>query len=148
MKRRDAFVGLAAIMIMLFLYTAISKLLDIEEFRRQLSNQELPSWSKDTLLWLIPGSEMLVSLLLAISSTRLKGFYGAAVLMFFFTGYMGLVVIGFFDRVPCSCGGVLKGMDFGTHLLFNAFFLALAVLGIVLFHSQNKSAVTKDSNQN
>ena len=129
----------AAALILLFCYTAISKLMDVEEFRRQLNNQEVPQWSIESLIWLIPGSELLVSLLLLNPVTRLLGFYGAAALMTLFTGYMALVVFGYFDRVPCSCGGVLRSMSFPVHLVFNLFFLTLSISGIYMFHSKLKT---------
>ena len=142
MKTRILTQCIAAVLILLFCYTAIAKLMDVEEFRRQLANQELPRWSKPALVWLIPGSEILVSLLLMIPTTRLLAFYGAAVLMTLFTGYMALVVLGYFDRVPCSCGGVLKSMSFPVHLAFNFFFLSLSIAGIYMFHSKPKNTMT------
>lgn len=143
MKRSDLQIVIAVLLIILFCYAAIAKLMDIDEFRRQLANQELPEWSKAPLLWLIPGSELLLSVLLAFSQTRKIGYWGSAILMSLFSGYIGLVVIGYFDRVPCSCGGVLRSMSFETHLVFNLFFLALTIIGIYMFHSQNKHAVTQ-----
>ena len=133
---------IAAVLIFLFCYTAISKLMDIEEFHRQLTNQELPQWTISILVWLIPGSELVVSFLLLKPSTRLMGFYGAALLMSLFTGYIALVVFGSFERVPCSCGGVLRSMSFPVHLIFNLFFLALSIGGIYMFHSKSKNAMT------
>jgi putative oxidoreductase len=129
---------ITALLILLFCYTAISKLMDIEEFQRQLNNQEVPQWSKAALVWLIPCSELIVSFLLLIPTTRIVGFYGSAALMTLFTGYMALVVFGYFDRVPCSCGGVLRSMSFTAHLVFNLFFLALSIGGIYMFHSKSK----------
>lgn len=125
---------IASVLILLFCYAAISKLLNVEDFARELANQEVPIWSRSILVWSIPGGELLVSVLLSISRTRLLGLYGSCLLMTIFTVYVGLVVYGFFDRVPCSCGGVISGMDFQMHLLFNAFFLTLSVIGIFMFH--------------
>lgn len=144
MKRPEILSLIAFALILLFCYTAITKLMNIEEFRRQLANQELPAWSNSSLLWLIPASELLLSLLLSLPATRRIGFFGSAVLMTLFTGYMGLIVFGYFDRVPCSCGGVLRSMSFGTHLVFNLFFLVLSITGIFMFHSKNKHAVTQN----
>lgn len=143
MKRSDLQIVIAVLLIILFCYAAIAKLMDIDEFRRQLANQELPEWSKAPLLWLIPASELLLSVLLAFSQTRKIGYWGSAILMSLFSGYIGLVVMGYFDRVPCSCGGVLRSMSFETHLVFNLFFLALTIIGLYMFHSQNKHAVTQ-----
>lgn len=145
MKRNEIISSIAAVLIILFFYTALSKWMDMEEFNRQLANQELPIWSKPFLLWLIPGSELVISFLLLIPATRLMGFYGSALLMTLFTAYIGLVVAGFFDRMLCSCGGVLRSMSFEVHLAFNLFFLALSILGIYMYHSKTKCAVTKNT---
>lgn len=143
MKRNEIVSLIAVVLIILFSYTAIAKLIDMSEFERQLAGQELPSWAKAPLVWLIPAAELLLSVLLIIPATRLPGLYGSALLMTLFTGYTGLVVVGYFDRTPCSCGGVLRSMGFEAHLVFNLFFLALSILGIYRFHSQNKFAVTQ-----
>lgn len=142
LKRSDLTALFASALIILFCYTAIAKLMDIAEFERQLAGQELPSWSKAPLVWLIPVAEVLISVLLIIPATRLYGFYGSALLMALFTGYVGLVVMGFFRYTPCSCGGVLRSMDFESHFVFNLFFLTLSLLGIYMFHHKKSSAVT------
>jgi len=135
-KHPDLSVLPAGALIVLFCYTALAKLMHLAEFEKQLRNQVLPDWSKGVLTGLIPGSELLLCIALAIPATRLVGFYGSALLMALFTGYTGLVVIGYFDRTPCSCGGVLRSMSFEVHLAFNLFFLALSLLGIYMFHSK------------
>ncbi len=142
MKTRILQSTIAGLLILLFCYTAIAKLMDVEEFRRQLNNQNVPEWSKPSLVWLIPGSEIVLSLLLLIPATRILGLYGAAALMTLFTGYMALVVFGYFERVPCSCGGVLKSMSFPAHLVFNLFFLILSIGGIYMFHFKSKPTMT------
>jgi putative oxidoreductase len=142
MKTRTLQSIITGLLILLFCYTAIAKLMDADEFRRQLNNQEVPEWSKATLVWLIPGSELMVSFLLLIPTTRIIGFYGSAALMTLFTGYMALVVFGYFDRVPCSCGGVLRSMSFPAHFVFNLFFLSLSIAAIYMFHSKPKTVMT------
>lgn len=142
MKRIPIQQLISAALTILFCNAAITKLIDLAEFRRALANQELPRWSKAPLVWLIPGSELLLSGLLVVPATRILGFYGSAVLMVLFTGYVGLVVAGYFERVPCSCGGVLHSMGFGTHLVFNLFFLLLSLIGIYMFHFKNNRLVT------
>jgi len=137
-KIHPALFIIATILIILFFYTAVSKLLDMAEFRKQLANQTLPAWSIGPLLWIIPICELLVSALLTMSSTRLIGFYLSTVLMFIFTVYMGLVLSNIFDRIPCSCGGVLSSMGFVAHFFFNLFFLTLSIVGIYISHAQRK----------
>lgn len=137
-KAQQAVLIIATLLIALFFYTASSKLLDMEEFKRQLANQTLPKWSLTPLLWLIPISEILASALLIAGSTRRIGFYLSAILMLMFTTYMGLVVLNVFDRVPCSCGGVIRYMHFPTHFLFNLFFLTLSIIGIYMSNAKKK----------
>ena len=131
-QKRTTLQLITVLLIVLFMYTAVSKVIDHEEFRKQLANQEIPIWTVPTLQWLLPLSELLVVFLLILPSTRLSGLYSSAILMFVFTGYMGLVVLNVFDRVPCSCGGVLKSMGFTTHFFFNLFFLILSLVAIKL----------------
>jgi putative oxidoreductase len=129
---------ITAMLIILFFYTATSKLLNMDEFQRQLANQTLPVWSVAPLFWLIPTSELLVSILLVFSSTRRFGFYGSAVLMLLFTGYVGLVLLNVFGRVPCSCSNLIRNMGFKGHFFFNLFFLTLSIVGIYMSNAQRK----------
>ena len=137
-KTHPAAFIIATILIILFFYTSVSKLLDLAEFRKQLANQTLPASSIGPLLWIIPICELLVSALLTIGSTLRIGFYLSTVLIFIFTVYMGLVLSNFFDRIPCSCGGVLRSMGFEAHFFFNLFFLTLSIVGIYISHTQRK----------
>jgi len=136
--RHHSLVFITSMLIILFFYTAVSKLMDLKEFHRQLANQTLPDWSVAPLLWLIPFSELLVSILLVFSSTRRIGFYGSALLMLSFTGYVGLVLLNVFGRVPCSCSNLIRNMGFTAHFFLNLFFLTLSVLGIYMSNAQRK----------
>lgn len=129
---------ITAMLIILFFYTSAVKLLDMDEFHRQLANQTLPGWTVAPLLWLIPISELLVSVLLVFSSTRTIGLYGSTILMLIFTGYVGLVLMNVFGRVPCSCSNLIRNMGFKTHFLFNLFFLTLSIIGIYMSNQQRK----------
>lgn len=118
--------------ILLWSYTATSKLADLTDFKRQLTNQ---TFSKDTasiLLWLIPISELLAAFLLLFKKSQYVGLIFSFLLMLLFTSYIALVLAGYYDRVPCSCGGVLKSLSWQAHLWFNLFFLGISFLGIVL----------------
>jgi hypothetical protein len=57
-----------------------------------------------------------------------------------FTGYVGLILVNYFGRVPCSCGGVLKIMGWKTHFVFNLFFLLLTVTGIYITNRERRQA--------
>jgi putative oxidoreductase len=131
--------SLSFCLILLFAYTASSKLLDFNQFKVEMYGQTLPHEVATLLIWLLPGMEMLVSLLLLFEKTRLAGFYASGVLMAVFTGYISLVLLNYFSRVPCSCGGVIKALGWKLHLVFNLLFLLLSVAGIYLSNRERRS---------
>ena len=119
-------------LVLLWAYTATSKLVDLNEFEQQLSKQNFSPTLSAILLWGIPLGELATAILLVFKRTRLIGFVCSSLLMILFTGYIGLVLIRFYKEVPCSCGGVLKYMGWKLHFWFNVFFLLLAVFGVWL----------------
>jgi putative oxidoreductase len=140
MKARSVFnLVAAAMLIILFVYTAASKLMDIKEFKGSINNQ--PFDNRFTILFLIglPFFEFLATAFLFFAKTQLYGFILSALMMTVFTGYIALILLGFYSRIPCSCGGVIKQLTWTQHLLFNLFFLILAITG-ALFEWKNKKA--------
>jgi len=75
---------------------------------------------------------MVIALALMFERTRLPGLIASFILMTLFTIYTGSVLLHFFAYVPCSCGGVIRKLSWPQHMVFNLFFVALSVLGIVL----------------
>lgn len=118
------------LLILLFIYTAVSKLIDFDQFRNQMFNQTLPHWLISVLIWTLPEIEIGTAILLVFEQTKIVGFYLSAILMVLFTGYVSLALLHYFDRVPCSCGGVITALGWKMHFLFNLFFLLLSFLGI------------------
>lgn len=122
---------IAAMYILLFIYAGVSKLLDIELFRVQISQSPLLTDMAGLLSWAVPGLEVVIAMSLVFEKTRLAGFYASLFLMVAFTGYI-VLASRFSDFVPCSCGGVIQQMSWNEHLVFNLFFVAIAVVGILL----------------
>ena len=118
-------------LVLLFVYTAFSKLADFDDFKRQLSMQVFPPVTVEILLYLIPGIELLAVILMIVKSSRMLGLILSALLMVLFTGYTALVLSGYYDHIPCSCGGVLNSLEWRAHLWFNAFFLVLSSVGLM-----------------
>lgn len=130
---------ICAALILLFFYTATAKFSNPGRFESELSNQAVPPWSVPVFVWLIPAAELTMVFLLVTPRFRLHGLYGSTTLMLVFTMYMGLVLLNVFERVPCSCGGVLKNMGFKVHFVFNLFFLLLSMAGVWLLKSKYNS---------
>jgi putative oxidoreductase len=142
MKRGLLIDAIAALLILLFVYTAISKWLDITTFMVQMRMQTLPHGLQTFLIWTLPPIEIITSGFLFFKMTKLAGLYLSAFLMALFTGYVILVLLHVFSRMPCSCGGVLRSMNWEQHLYFNLLFLLLSITGIYLLNRERRIAVS------
>lgn len=130
-KSKNAIVEIIALLfVILFLYTAISKLLDHSVFKQQLAQSPVLKPIAPFIAWGIPIVEILVSNMLFFPVTRLQGLYASITLMVIFTCYI-IVILTLSEELPCSCGGVLEQLSWPAHLVFNIVFIALGVAGIV-----------------
>jgi hypothetical protein len=146
MKRNTIIEICASLLVMLFIYASLSKLFEFPEYVRAMNNQPLPLWSKPILLWSIPAAELAISGLLLFKRSRLWGFYGSAALMAAFTIYISLGMWKVFDKVPCTCGGVIKNLTWPQHFVFNLFFLLAALVGIIVYKDLFKKRRLADYN--
>jgi hypothetical protein len=119
------------LLIILFIYAAVSKLLVLQDFKQQLYNQSFPHWMAGILLYTLIPVELLAVGLLSFPKTQQAGLVISSLLLAAFSGYIALILLHFWQRVPCSCGGILRQMGWGTHLLFNCFFLGIALAALM-----------------
>jgi uncharacterized membrane protein YphA (DoxX/SURF4 family) len=122
--------------VLLFVYAAVSKLLDFENFQVQLGQSPLLSAFAGWISWLVPTIELIIAFLLLFPKWRVIALFTAFSLMMMFTAYI-FIILNYSSFVPCSCGGILEKMGWTEHLIFNIFFVVLAVLGLVLEKQQN-----------
>lgn len=122
--------AISLLFVLLFIYAATSKLWDFGQFKVQLGQSPILTAYADGVAWMVPGVEYLLALLLLFNGSRLAAFYGSFALMVMFTTYI-VLVLQFSDYIPCSCGGVLEDLGWTEHIVFNLFFVILAVIAIV-----------------
>lgn len=132
MRREIILQGIATAIALLFCYAALSKLTDFATSRSEMLNQVFPESIALILVWVVPITELFIVALLLYKPLRLMGFYASLILLSLFTIYIAITMAGVFGRIPCSCGGILKHMSYSVHLIFNVFFLLLALAGILL----------------
>lgn len=132
------------LLIGLWVYAAVSKLMDFDRGRSQMLNQVFPPRLGNILVWAVPISELLTAGLLTIKRTITAGLYSSLFLLFAFSLYIGLVMLNVFGRIPCSCGGILEKMSWAQHLVFNLFFLALTIGA--LFNLTKESSIYEPGN--
>lgn len=134
-KHKEAIIStISMLFIVLFVYAATSKLWDFQQFRVQLGQSPILTAYADGVAWMVPGVEYLLAFLLLFNGSRLAAFYGSLALMVMFTTYIFLV-LQFSDYIPCSCGGVLEDLGWTEHIVFNLFFVVLAIITIVLLEA-------------
>lgn len=121
--------GIAAWFILLFVYTAVSKLSSQPAFEKVMSESVLLKHFSTALSWALPATELLVAALLVFPSTRRAGLYLSLLLMVLFTMYISWMLV-YEPKLPCSCGGVIMYLNWRQHLVFNMACIALAIAGI------------------
>ncbi|PZR19105.1 MAG: hypothetical protein DI539_15140 [Flavobacterium psychrophilum] len=139
--KRIAVEVICLLYILLFVYAAVSKLLEFDDFSIQLGQSPLIGAYASILRWLVPISEILIAIGLLIPKFRIWALYCCFLLMCFFTAYI-YIILNFSSYIPCSCGGILEKLGWRQHLIFNAFFILLGAVGILQINLS--STTTKD----
>jgi hypothetical protein len=131
----------AGLLILLFVYTGIYKILTPGIMEMDLTKPEQPEILKKLstiLAYAIPLSELIVASLLILPKYRRIGFLSAFVLMSFFTGYVVYILYNYDKGIqrPCTCGGIFRTLSWENHLIVNLFFVGVALVGF--FYTRNK----------
>jgi uncharacterized membrane protein YphA (DoxX/SURF4 family) len=130
-KTKNVIIEIITILyILLFVYAAVSKLLDFENFQVQLGQSPLLSAFAGVVSYAVPIVELFIALLLIFPKYRLVGLFSAFSLMVLFTTYI-TIILNFSSFIPCSCGGILEKMGWTEHLIFNLVFVVLAFIDIL-----------------
>ena len=121
----------SSLFILLFVYTAVSKLLVLEDFRVQVAQSPLLSAYAGFIAPSVLIAELLFAGFLCFHAWRLWGLYASLYLMVAFTFYIYLI-LNFSEFIPCSCGGIIEELGWTEHLVFNLIFILLALVAIGL----------------
>jgi thiol-disulfide isomerase/thioredoxin len=128
--------------ILLFLYTGVAKLMEIQQFKEQLVSSPLVGSIAGILTWALPIGELILAVALFIPAFRLKALYATLVLMTLFTVYV--IVILFMDnQLSCSCGGIIEELSPKQHVLFNSACSILSAVAIALARRQEPTMRVK-----
>lgn len=129
---RNAIVEIcAALLIILFGYTALDKFYNHHIFQITLTKSPIIHSVAPIVSWVIPVVEILIVAGLFFIRTRLFAFYTSFFLLILFTTYIAYMV-KFVPNLPCSCGGVIAKLSWGQHIIFNSFFILVSLIPIVI----------------
>ncbi|NVM62205.1 putative membrane protein YphA (DoxX/SURF4 family) [Mucilaginibacter sp. SG538B] len=130
MKKELQYELITALLVLLFLYTGLSKLLDFKNFEVSMRFQHLPGWITVPLTYVPPLAEITVAALMIPHKSRLTGIYIFLAMMTAFTIYVGAAWLHLFQRAPCACGGALQSLNWEQYFALNLVFVTLAVTAI------------------
>lgn len=140
MKQKIAIEIISFLFIILFVYAAVNTLMNLDKFLVQIGQSPLLAGIAGLVKWFIPICEILISAALAIAKFRAIGLAAAFGLMVMFTAYI-ISILRLVEQIPCACGGMLQRLGWAEHLIFNVFFILLAVAGIVLIQDKTKDQI-------
>lgn len=121
--------------ILLFVYAAVSKLTDFQNFRLQIAQSPLLTAYAGFVAVAVLVAEFGISVLLSVPRFRKAGLYAAFTLMVLFSVYI-FIILNYSPYVPCSCGGILEKMGWKEHLIFNLVFVLLAASAVMLYQQR------------
>ncbi|MBS1667614.1 MAG: hypothetical protein JST58_09585 [Bacteroidetes bacterium] len=139
MKNEKITIGIIALLIVLFSYTSVSKVLEYEKFVFQL---RLSPWGilKQMAAWIgvaLPLLEAGIVIALLYSKTIRLGLWASLGLLASFEIYIIVMLLSGLN-LPCTCGGFISHMTWTQHLWFNGLFIVLT--GLAILQTKNDRA--------
>ena len=139
MKRRNIITLLTILLLLLWIPVSLDKIVKFDAFRLGILMQPLSHPVAYLVIYSLPVLEILTVFLLVVNRYRRWGFRLSSLLMAAFTAYIGLALLGAWEKLPCGCGSVISGMSWQQHFWFNLFFLIISLYGwYISTHSTNE----------
>lgn len=129
-----------SILFFMWVYTLLSKLFDWNKWNSEIKNQVFNEPVADILLYALPITYSLIAFSFIYQPLKKFWMYSSITLLSLFTLYIFLVLIHFFDRTPCSCAAIFKGMSWQQQFLFNIIFLTMAIVNAVIYRNERRLA--------
>ena len=115
MKTRTSHITITCLrffMILFWVYVALDKLWNLQNFHIALIRQPFPDPWAGILFWLLPLSELVLVILFSLHRFKIKKhkffnpFLLSALILAVFTVYIGLGIVGLYTQKPCGCASV------------------------------------------
>lgn len=130
---------IAAVLIFIFAYTAISKFFNFEIFRYNLSGAPLVGDHGDAAAVVLSVINLLPVALLLIPPLRKAGFLYCSFLLLLYALYLAYALLTA-KHLPCSCSGIVPWLSWKEHLWVNILLMTLSITGY--FISKRIIAIT------
>jgi hypothetical protein len=123
------------ILLAFFLYSAIDKLLHINNYAYWISKTPLLKQFSKWLPYVVPFVEIVVAIMLITNRWRLLALYASFYLLIAFVGYI-ITMLNIVDNPPFSYGGLLIRMSWGQQVVYNGVLAFVSMIGIILFEKR------------
>lgn len=120
----------AMILILVWSYTGMEKIIRFESSRKAFHNQTFPAELAEVLSYAVPAAELLLVFLLLFNLSRWWGLLGSLLLLTVFLSYVGLIWVGAFPRVPCNCAGIIESLGWAEHFVLNSILIGITIYGL------------------
>lgn len=146
MRAKTLFVdSIAILFIILWVYAAVSKLFDYNNFSIELGKSPLLNGFAPVVAVGIPFLEIALAIMLLIERSKFIALVLSSSLLLLFTVYL-FIILNYSSYIPCSCGGILGHLGYKEHIVFNLILFALGIVSIVLYQKVNQHNQTKYNN--
>lgn len=140
-KKQIVFNIVIALLLLLWVPVSIDKIIDFASFKDGIVNQPFSNSLGFVLIYTLPAFELLIVFALVSEIFQRIGLILSTFLMAVFTGYVAVALLGAWEKLPCGCGSVIRGMTWIQHFFFNLFFLVLSISGLYLWYKLRGSDV-------
>ncbi|MDQ2719437.1 MAG: hypothetical protein M3Z26_06690 [Bacteroidota bacterium] len=129
------------LLVLLFVYTGFSKLLQHELFLNQINQIAILKKIAPLISVSLPMLEIATGLLIAFNRKQILGWWLASVLMASFTIYVSVMLLSK-SSLPCTCGGVIASLTWKQHLLFNIFFMLMSWFVLYNYYKERNENIS------
>ena len=133
-KMRIALNIVIMLLLLLWIPVSVDKILNFAIFKTGILAQPFSNHLGYILIYILPLAEVITAITLITEKFRKIGLLLSTTLMFAFTCYIAVALLGAWEKLPCSCGSVINGMNWKQHFFFNLFFLCLSLVGLYLWY--------------
>ena len=135
---RNQFINISKVLLMImFAYAGIFKIVDTQLFASQMSESPLIPQSIISILSVgLPVFEILLAFLLTFDKYNSVSLILSFITMLFFSVYL-IMLVSLYEKVPCACGGILGKLGYTEHIIFNLFFLTISGIALYLYDSKS-----------
>lgn len=120
------------LLLLMWAYTFVSKVLDFDTFRRQINGAYLLSSLGSPLPYLLQVLHLSLVVLLIKKSWRKLGLITSLSVLLLYTGYL-IYILKFAPSIPCSCISLYSALNWNDQLLINLAGLVLNIIGLIIF---------------